>query len=57
MDAVLDGLLRAAAMIAVGLLVGAYFGARLGTSLPPQLVQRAFGVFLLVVGARLTLFS
>jgi uncharacterized membrane protein YfcA len=48
---------RAAAVIAVGLLVGAYFGARLGTSLPPEVVQRAFGIFLLVVGARLALFS
>jgi uncharacterized membrane protein YfcA len=48
---------RAAAVIAFGLLLGAYFGARLGTSLPPQMVQRAFGVFLLVVGARLTLFA
>lgn len=48
---------RAAAIIAVGLLVGAYFGARLGTSLPPETAQRAFGVFLLIVGARLTLFA
>jgi len=46
---------QAAAVIAVGLLVGAYFGARIGTSLPPQAAQRAFGIFLLVVGARLTL--
>ncbi len=49
--------IRAAAVIAVGLLIGAYFGARLGTMLPQQAVQRAFGVFLLVVGARLALFS
>ena len=48
---------RAAALIAVGLLVGAYVGARLGTSLPPEVVQRAFGIFLLVVGARLALFG
>jgi uncharacterized membrane protein YfcA len=48
---------RAAAVIAVGLLIGAYFGARIGTSLPPQVAQRAFGLFLLVVGARLTLFA
>jgi uncharacterized membrane protein YfcA len=49
--------IRAAAVIAVGLLVGAYFGARLGTSLPPQVTQRAFGIFLLLVGARLALFA
>ena len=48
---------QAAAVIAVGLLVGAYFGARLGTSLSPEVAQRAFGIFLLVVGARLTLFT
>ena len=48
---------RAAAVIAVGLLIGAYFGARLGTMLQPETAQRAFGVFLLVVGARLALFS
>ena len=48
---------RAAAVIAVGLLVGAYLGARIGTSLPPEVAQRAFGIFLLVVGARLALFS
>ena len=48
---------RAAAVIAVGLLLGAYVGARLGLSLPPQTMQRAFGVFLLIVGARLALFS
>jgi uncharacterized protein len=49
--------IQAAAVIAIGLLVGAYFGARIGTSLSPQVAQRAFGVFLLVVGARLTLFA
>jgi uncharacterized protein len=47
---------RAAVIIAVGLLVGAFFGARIGTSLDPVVAQRAFGVFLLIVGARLTLF-
>ncbi len=49
--------IQAAAVIAVGLLVGAYFSARIGTSLDPQVAQRAFGIFLLVVGARLTLFT
>jgi uncharacterized membrane protein YfcA len=49
--------IRAAAIIAVGLLLGAYVGARIGTSLPPEVAQRAFGIFLLVVGARLTLFA
>jgi uncharacterized membrane protein YfcA len=44
-------------IIAVGLLSGAYLGARIGTSLDPVIAQRAFGIFLLVVGARLTLFA
>jgi uncharacterized membrane protein YfcA len=48
---------RAAAIIAVGLLLGAWVGARIGTSLSPQVAERAFGIFLLVVGARLALFA
>ena len=48
---------QAAVIIAVGLLVGAYFGARIGTSLDPVVAQRAFGVFLLIVGARLAIFA
>lgn len=49
--------IRAAAIIAFGLLVGAYIGARIGTSLDPVVAQRVFGVFLLIVGARLTLLA
>ena len=47
--------LRAAAILAVSLLLGAYLGARIGTSLPTDVVQRLFGVLLLVVGAKLVL--
>jgi uncharacterized protein len=46
-----------AAMLALGLLVGAYLGARLGLSLPTEVVQRAFGVLLVVVGIRFVFFS
>ena len=49
--------LGAAAVIAVGLLVGAFFGARIGTSLSPEVAQRLFGLFLLVVGARLAIWA
>ena len=49
--------IQAAALLAVGLAVGAYFGAKIGTSLPPELAQRAFGVFLVAVGARMALFT
>jgi uncharacterized membrane protein YfcA len=46
-----------AAILAVGLLVGAYMGARLGISLPVETVQRAFGVLLVIVGIRFIFFS
>ena len=41
----------------IGLLQGAYLGARIGISLPPETVQRAFGVLLVLVGLRFVLFS
>jgi uncharacterized protein len=47
---------RVAIVLALGLLVGVYFGARLALQLPPELVQRAFGVLMIVVGVRLALF-
>lgn len=48
---------RVAVVLALGLLVGVYFGARLALVLPPELVQRAFGVLMIVVGIRLALFA
>jgi len=44
--------LKAAIVLAIGILLGAYLGARVGISLPPSTVQRAFGVLLVVVGIR-----
>lgn len=38
------------AWIAVGLFLGAYFGARMTLSLPRSTMKRAYAVFLLVVG-------
>ncbi len=49
--------LRFAAILAVGLLLGAYLGARLGISLPVEVVQRGFGVLLVIVGVRFIIFS
>lgn len=49
--------LRFAAILAVGLLLGAYLGARLGISLPVEVVQRGFGVLLVVLGIRFVFFS
>ncbi len=40
-------------LIALGIFVGAYFGARVGLSLNPTTTRRAFAVFLLVVSARI----
>ncbi len=42
-----------AAIIAVGLLVGAFLGAKLAGTLPDTLLRRAFGVFLLFVAGKL----
>lgn len=41
-----------AALVAVGLVLGGYFGARIALSLPPEQLQRAYGVFLLFAGWR-----
>ena len=49
--------LRIAAVLAVGLLLGAYLGARLGISLPVEVVQRGFGLLLVIVGVRFIFFS
>jgi uncharacterized membrane protein YfcA len=41
------------ALLAIGLLFGAFVGARLGLSLPSEVVQRAFGVLLVLFGLRM----
>ena len=46
---------RMAILVAAGLVVGAFIGARLAVGLPNELLQRAFGVLLLLVGLRLAL--
>lgn len=45
----------AAIMIAVGFLVGGYFGGHWAQHLPEVFLRRAFAVLLLVMGARLLL--
>ncbi len=42
-----------AAVVAVGLLIGAYFGAKLAGTMSDVMLRRAFGVFLLLVSVRL----
>jgi uncharacterized membrane protein YfcA len=46
---------RAALLLGLGLLVGAWGGARLAHVLPPTTLQRMFAVFLVVAAARLWL--
>ena len=39
-------------LIAIGLLIGAYFGARITLSLDQNVVKKAYGMFLLLIGLR-----
>ena len=47
--------LRFAGLLAVGIFLGAYFGARIMIPLPPEVIRRLYGVFLLVIAARMLL--
>ena len=44
--------IRASLLIALGLLVGAFFGARFAQGLDPATARRAFAVFLLLVSVK-----
>ena len=46
---------RIAALLAVAILIGAFIGARVAIGLPNELIQRTFGVLLVLVGIRLAL--
>jgi uncharacterized membrane protein YfcA len=41
-----------AAIVALGLLIGAYFGARLAGTISDVMLRKAFGVFLLLISIR-----
>ena len=45
----------ASLLVALGLFVGAYFGAKFGLELNPTVVKRAFAVFLVLVALRIYL--
>jgi uncharacterized protein len=47
--------IRYALLIAAGLFLGAYFGARVSLGLSPLVLRRIYGIFLLFVSARLLL--
>jgi uncharacterized membrane protein YfcA len=43
----------AALLLAAGLFVGAFFGARITLTLPPDLVRRLYAVFVVAVGVKM----
>jgi len=49
--------MKYAALIALGLFVGAYFGARITLGMSPELVRKLYAVFLLVVAARILIWG
>ena len=49
--------LRDAALIAAGLFVGAFFGAKITLALPLDAVRKGYGVFMLVIALRMLFFD
>lgn len=49
--------LKYAGLIATGLFLGGYFGARITLGLPPGMVQKLYGGLLLVIAIRMLFFS
>ena len=47
--------IKYAALIAIGLFIGAYFGAKIIIGLPPVLIRRLYAGFLILVAARMLL--
>jgi uncharacterized membrane protein YfcA len=45
--------IKYAALIAVGLFLGAYFGAKLVISMPDALIRRIYAIFLLAIATRM----
>jgi hypothetical protein len=45
--------IKYAALIAAGLFIGAYFGAKIVISMPDVLIRRIYAIFLLVIAARM----
>jgi uncharacterized membrane protein YfcA len=49
--------LKYAGLLAFGLFIGAYFGAKLIMPLPPLLIRRLYAGFLLVIAVRMIVFG
>ncbi|MGE5645598.1 MAG: sulfite exporter TauE/SafE family protein [Acidobacteriota bacterium] len=45
--------LRYAGLVALGLFIGAFFGARIMIGLPPHVIRRLYAAFLLVIAGRM----
>ena len=46
-----------AGLIALGLFIGAYFGAKIVIALPGALLLRIYGAFILIVGTRMVIWA
>lgn len=44
---------KTAILIALGIFIGAFFGAKLIIGMPPAMVKRLYGAFLLAIGSRM----
>lgn len=49
--------IQAAVLIAIGFLIGGYFGARIVEFIPEVVLKKAFGVFLLLIAMRMIFFK
>jgi hypothetical protein len=49
--------IKYAVLLAVGLFLGAYFGARITLSLSPETVRKIYAVFLVLVASRILIFG
>lgn len=46
-----------AALIAIGLFIGAYFGAKIMIGIPPHMIKRIYGTFLAAIAIRMLVFG
>ncbi len=45
--------IKAAALLAIGFLIGGYFGAKLAVTLPTAVIKKIFAVLLLIIGIKM----
>jgi len=49
--------IRAVAILAIGFLIGGYYGSKLALSLPQELVKKIFAIFMLLVAVKMLFFD